>query len=78
MEAENESRPARLPEPGPNSVKESAESAEMAREPVLLWCLDHALDAFDSLMWRFTGFVRGVKEGRYACSAQPAYREVSG
>ena len=37
---QNESRPARLPEAGPNSAKEALECRKMAREPVF------ALDAF--------------------------------
>ena len=62
----NESRPARLPELGPNSAKE-AESAENGQGAGL------ALDAFDAAV-----SCAGVKEGRKAYRPQPAYREVSG
>ena len=63
---QNESRPARLPELGPNSAKE-AESAENGQGA------GFALDAFDAAV-----SCAGVKEGRKAYRPQPAYREVSG
>ena len=63
---QNESRPARLPETGPNSAKE-AESAEMAREPVLLWT---------RLMRRFRARGKGGKDSLQPYSPSPHPKEV--